>query len=155
MKKRIESLHVPHALHGKNKPKSLWREDMFTFSVTTNKRTEFINITKDVQNAIDELNIKSGVISVFIPHTTAGITINENADPDVMIDMESALEKIVPWHAGYRHCEGNSAAHLKASMMGSSVQLIVENGSIQRGTWQGIYFSEFDGPRTRKVWVSK
>lgn len=126
---------------------------MITFSVATRKRTEFINITVEVQKAVDSLGIEDGVVSVFVPHTTAGVTVNENADPDVLADIESALEKAVPWQAGYRHCEGNAAAHVKASMMGSSVQLIVENGQLQRGTWQGIYFAEFDGPRSRKVWV--
>jgi len=94
------------------------------------------------------------VVTVFVPHTTAGITINENADPDVTADMETALEKAVPWSAGYRHGEGNAAAHVKASQMGASVQVLVEDGRLQLGTWQALYFCEFDGPRTRKVWIS-
>jgi secondary thiamine-phosphate synthase enzyme len=87
-------------------------------------------------------------------HTTAGVTINENADPDVTHDMGCALDRAVPWEAGYRHCEGNSAAHVKASLMGSSVQVILEAGRMQLGTWQGIFFCEFDGPRSRKVYVA-
>ena len=98
--------------------------------------------------------MKDGVVTVFVPHTTAGITINENADPDVQADMAAALDRAVPWSAGYRHSEGNAAAHVKASMMGSSVRVIVQDGRLQLGTWQGIYFCEFDGPRSREVWIS-
>jgi secondary thiamine-phosphate synthase enzyme len=92
---------------------------------------------------------------VFVPHTTAGITINENADPDVVADMMFALDKVVPWKsANYRHGEGNTAAHVNSSMMGHSVQVFVRGGNLQFGTWQGIFLCEFDGPRTRKIWVS-
>ena len=93
-------------------------------------------------------------MTVFVPHTTAGITINENADPDVQADIAAALDRAVPWNAGYRHTEGNAAAHVKASMMGSSARVMVEDGRLQLGTWQGIYFCEFDGPRSREVWIS-
>lgn len=127
---------------------------MKSFSLTTKSRTEFVDVSRDVQYAVKELGIKDGTVTVFVPHTTAGITINENADPDVMEDIGNTLDKLVPWRAGYRHCEGNAAAHVKASMMGSSVRVIVKGGTVQRGTWQGIYFCEFDGPRTRKVWIS-
>lgn len=126
---------------------------MKTLSVTTRSRTQFVNITSDVQRAASELGIEDGALTVFVPHTTAGITINENADPAVMVDVDTALDRAVPWQAGYRHGEGNAAAHVKAGMMGSSVQVIVEAGRLQLGTWQSIYFCEFDGPRTRKVWV--
>lgn len=123
-------------------------------SVRTQRHTQFIDITREVQSAASRLGVETGVITVFIPHTTAGVTINENADPDVMADMEQALERAIPWQAGYRHSEGNSAAHVKASMMGPSLHVIVEKGQLQLGTWQGIYFCEFDGPRTRTVWIS-
>ncbi len=126
---------------------------MQSFSVRTQTHTQFLNITREVQSAVGNLRIRSGIVTVFIPHTTAGITINENADPDVTADIVAALEKAVPWRAEYRHSEGNAAAHVKASMMGSSVQIIVENGLLRLGTWQAVYFCEFDGPRSRNVWV--
>jgi len=126
---------------------------MKSFSVRTNEHTQFVNITREVQGAVSELAIKNGIATIFIPHTTAGITINENADPDVTEDIQSALERAVPWKMEYRHSEGNAAAHVKASMVGSSVQVIVKDGRIQLGTWQAIYFCEFDGPRLRSVWV--
>lgn len=126
---------------------------MQTFSVSTDGRTEFVNITSRVSKAVSDIGVKDGGVTVFVPHTTAGITINENADPDVLADLESALEKAVPWRGRYRHCEGNAAAHVKASMMGSSVRVLVADGRLQLGTWQSIFFCEFDGPRTRKVWV--
>jgi secondary thiamine-phosphate synthase enzyme len=128
---------------------------MTQFNVSTSGRTEFVNITSQVQAAVSDLGIDAGTVTVFVPHTTAGVTINENADPDVVTDMAAALDKAVPWQAGYRHAEGNAAAHVKASMMGSSVQVPVESGSLRFGTWQSIYFCEFDGPRSRTVWVSK
>jgi secondary thiamine-phosphate synthase enzyme len=126
---------------------------METLKVQTGSRTQFVDITADVKATVGRLGITDGVVTVFVPHTTAGVTINENADPDVTADMAKALEHAVPWSAGYAHGEGNSAAHVKASMMGSSVQVIVEGGRLQLGTWQAIYFCEFDGPRARKVWV--
>ena len=126
---------------------------MQSLSIRTQKHTQFLNITREVQSSVAGLGLKSGVVSVFVPHTTAGIMINENADPDVTFDIGQALERAAPWEAGYRHSEGNAAAHVKASMMGSSVQIIVESGQLQLGTWQAIYFCEFDGPRSRNVWV--
>jgi secondary thiamine-phosphate synthase enzyme len=127
---------------------------MKSFDVRTTKRTEFVDITEEVARAASAAGLKEGVVTVFVPHTTAGITINENADPDVTADMASALDLAVPWNAGYRHSEGNAAAHAKASLMGSSVRVIVQDGHLQLGTWQAIYFCEFDGPRSRKVWVT-
>lgn len=100
------------------------------------------------------MGVNSGVATVFVPHTTAGITINENADPSVTSDIADALAKAVPWEAQYKHSEGNAAAHTKASMMGSSVQIIVEAGRLLLGTWQAVYFCEFDGPRSRTVWIT-
>jgi secondary thiamine-phosphate synthase enzyme len=127
---------------------------MITKSLSTEKHSQFINITPLVVEALAESSIKSGVLTVVVSHTTAGITINENADPDVTRDMLSILDRLVPWeHPDYRHSEGNTAAHMKASLMGNSIQVIVEKGHLQLGTWQGIYFCEFDGPRQRKIRV--
>lgn len=126
---------------------------MQEFSVRTGSRTEFIDITPQVRNALSRTGIVSGLCTVFIPHTTAGVTINENADPDVQRDILAQLNKTIPLEDGYRHGEGNSAAHIKASLVGSSVSVIVAHGALQLGAWQGIYFCEFDGPRHRKVWV--
>jgi secondary thiamine-phosphate synthase enzyme len=124
------------------------------FSVQTQTHTQFVNIDREVQSYVAKLGVKRGVCHIFVPHTTAGITINENADPDVTADMELILNRAVPWEGGYAHAEGNSAAHVKASMMGSCAQVLIESGRLQFGTWQSLYFCEFDGPRTRKVWVS-
>ncbi len=126
---------------------------MKKFSVKTRRRTEFVEITSEVAQILAEGGIKDGSVIVFIPHTTAGITINENADPDVQSDMIFEMNKVIPFEDGYRHFEGNSAAHIKASLFGSSVTLIVSGGSMRLGRWQGIYLCEFDGPRTREVWV--
>lgn len=126
---------------------------VFEFQVETSKRSEFINITRRVENCVEKSGIQDGICIVFVPHTTAGITTNENADPDVVKDMLMELDKIVPLEDNYRHGEGNSAAHIKSSMMGASQTYIIENGHLKTGTWQGIYFTEFDGPRHRKVIV--
>ncbi|MBP1608360.1 MAG: YjbQ family protein [Acidobacteria bacterium] len=126
---------------------------MKSFTVRTGEHTQFVDITREVQAAVSELAMRNGVATVFVPHTTAGITINENADPDVTADIEASLERAVPWQAKYRHSEGNAAAHVKASMMGSSIQVVVKDGRLQLGIWQAIYFCEFDGPRPRNVWV--
>ncbi len=124
---------------------------MSEITVQSKSRTEFIDITADVQRFAAEAGLTDGLISVFVPHTTAGITINENADPDVTADLETVFDRMVPWSGGYRHAEGNTAAHAKASLTGFSLQVIVENGRLVLGTWQSIYFCEFDGPRTRRV----
>ncbi len=121
--------------------------------VPTASHTQMLNITDAVQRAVTESGVRSGICTVFVPHTTAAVTINENADPDVVRDITMELGKLVPWEDGYRHMEGNSAAHLKASLIGSSEQIIVENGRLVLGVWQGIYFCEFDGPRRRSVYV--
>jgi len=123
------------------------------FSINTRSSTEMVNITTQVQNELGKAEIKNGICTVFIPHTTAGITINEGADPDVADDMIMELNKIVPLQDGYKHAEGNSAAHLKTSFFGSSVQIPVENGRLSLGTWQAIFICEFDGPRNRRVVV--
>ena len=122
-------------------------------SVKSRSRNEFINITSEVQNAVDKSGIKDGVCYVFVPHTTAGVTINEAADPDVVADIQQELNKIAPAGSHYRHTEGNADAHIKASIIGSSLTVFIENGNLKLGTWQGIFFCEFDGPRNRNVWV--
>ncbi len=127
---------------------------MKEIEVISRQHTEFINIDRLVQQCVQEAGIGRGFVQLFVPHTTAGITINENADPDVVADMELILERAVPWEGGYAHREGNAAAHVKASMMGFSELVLIEGGRLQFGTWQSIYFCEFDGPRHRKVWVN-
>ncbi len=122
-------------------------------SVKTTKTQQFVDITGLVNKAVSESGIKDGIVVVFVPHTTAGVTINENADPDVVSDIMSALSEAYPEHNGYLHIEGNSHAHIKASLMGSSCSIIIENGKLRLGTWQGVYFCEFDGPRNRKVYI--
>ncbi len=123
------------------------------FTVRTTNRDEFIDIGCYVEEALERSGIKDGIITVFVPHTTAGVTINEDADPDVVKDLLWTLDNLVPERREYKHIEGNSHAHMKASIMGSSCSIIVEDGKMKLGTWQGIYFCEFDGPRTRKVYV--
>lgn len=126
---------------------------MHAFAVKTARHSQFINIDAQVQDIVARSGVKDGVATVFVPHTTAGLTINENADPDVVADMLLILERAVPWTGGYAHAEGNSAAHVKASMMGFSQHVLVRNGALQFGTWQSLYLCEFDGPRERTVWV--
>ncbi len=121
--------------------------------ISTKKRVEFIDITSRVKTAIQTDGIKEGLCVVFCPHTTAALTINENADPSVRKDIINHLEKIVPYSREYTHLEGNADAHIKASLLGSSLTVIVKEGMLVLGTWQGIYFCEFDGPRTRKVYI--
>lgn len=124
-----------------------------TLDVQTQTRTEFVDITAQIRQIIQKNGVKSGICYVFVPHTTAGITINENADPDVQRDMIMEMNKIVPFADHYTHYEGNSAAHIKASLFGSSVSIFVEDGSLMLGRWQSIYFCEFDGPRRRSVFI--
>ncbi len=126
---------------------------MVQLDIRTHSRTELIDITRLIQKAVQEKGLNSGAIIVFVPHTTAAVTINENADPTVQRDVLYEVNKVIPFEDGYHHLEGNSAAHIKASLFGSSEMIIVENGQLQLGTWQGIYFCEFDGPRHRRVWL--
>lgn len=126
---------------------------MRKFRLETRSRTEFVNIDRQVEQVLAEIFLLEGIATIFVPHTTAGVTINENADPDVLADLELVFDRAVPWSGGYRHGEGNAAAHAKASMVGSSAQVIVSGGRLQLGTWQSLFFCEFDGPRTREVWV--
>jgi secondary thiamine-phosphate synthase enzyme len=128
---------------------------MVELKLQSTDHTAFIPITQQVQEIVNDKGWKKGILTIFIPHTTAGVTIQENADPDVVWDMIYAFEKIAPWKdTKYQHGEGNTAAHVKASLVGTSAQCIVENGKILLGTWQGIFFCEFDGPRHRKAWVT-
>jgi secondary thiamine-phosphate synthase enzyme len=120
-------------------------------SVSTNRRTQFVPISRQISGLAELHGWRDGILTLFVPHTTAGITINENADPDVARDMEWFSDRLIPQSQDFRHAEGNSDAHLKASFYGSSVQVIVRDGRLWLGTWQGIYFCEFDGPRQRKV----
>jgi secondary thiamine-phosphate synthase enzyme len=123
-------------------------------SVTTSDREILVDITHRVQDALTRSAPKlDGIVSVFVPHTTAGVTINEGADPSVARDIVEGLARLVPHQAGYHHAEGNSDAHIKASLIGSSVMVPVEQGRLRLGTWQSIYLAEFDGPRTRKVMI--
>jgi len=124
------------------------------FKISTNRRTQLVPITRQISDLIINNGWQSGVLTIFIPHTTAGITINENADPDVARDMEWFCDKLVPKLSDFHHAEGNSDAHLKASLFGSSLQVIVQDGKLWLGTWQGIYFCEFDGPRQRSTCVA-
>lgn len=126
---------------------------MVKLAVRTHNHTEFIDITSTIRKWVRNQNEKSGILTIFVPHTTAGVTINEHADPDVVRDMRMELNKVIPLEDGYHHAEGNAAAHIKASLIGSSVQVIIEKGDLVLGTWQGIFFAEFDGPRTRQVYL--
>ncbi|HWO78714.1 MAG TPA: secondary thiamine-phosphate synthase enzyme YjbQ [Bacillus sp. (in: firmicutes)] len=125
-----------------------------SFTLKTNERDQMIDVTEQVQAFITENKIKDGAVIIYCPHTTAGITINENADPDVKRDMIRRFDEVYPWHHKLdRHMEGNAAAHMKASTVGSSQYVIINEGRLLIGTWQGIYFCEFDGPRTRSFYV--
>jgi secondary thiamine-phosphate synthase enzyme len=124
-----------------------------TFEVRTSSQTEFIDITRSVQEVLKKTGVEDGICIIFIPHTTAAVTINENADPSVVQDIVMELNKIIPFKDQYHHMEGNSPAHIKASLVGCSQIVFIESGKLVLGTWQGIFFCEFDGPRNRKVHV--
>jgi len=124
---------------------------MIEIDVPTDGHTQFVDVTARVGRAVADLGLVSGCVVVQCPHTTAAVTVNEGADPDVVRDMTAALERLVPWRGDYRHGEGNSAAHIKASLLGSSVTVLVEEGKLVLGTWQAIWFCEFDGPRRRRL----
>ena len=121
--------------------------------VKTNSHTEFLEITSEVKEIVKNSKVKNGICFLYVPHTTASIFINENADPSVREDIENFLEKLVPEKGNYQHLEGNSASHIKSALLGSSLSIFVEDGNLLLGTWQGIFFAEFDGPRRREVWV--
>lgn len=122
-----------------------------TIQVNTPDRSAAVDITNLVARKVRDSGVRSGVCLVYIPHTTAGVTVNEGADPSVMEDVLNGLDKLAPWRAGYKHAEGNSAAHIKAILVGGSAQIIIENGCLLLGTWEHIFLCEFDGPRTRKI----
>ncbi|MGE4295023.1 MAG: secondary thiamine-phosphate synthase enzyme YjbQ [Campylobacterales bacterium] len=123
-------------------------------SIQTRARSEMINITAQVQRFVAEAGAQNGVVTLFVPHTTAAITINENADPDVVRDMTGFMDALVPNDPAFRHAEGNSDSHIKTSLFGPSLQVIVKEGRLWLGTWQGIYFCEFDGPRSRRLYMA-
>ncbi len=122
-------------------------------NITSSKRNELIDITSNIKNIVRKSSINDGIVVIYTPHTTAAITINENADPSVKYDINKFLSKIIPYKDNYTHLEGNSDAHIKSSIFGCSEQVIIENNQLMLGTWQGIFFCEFDGPRNRKVFV--
>ncbi len=126
---------------------------MITLQVKTSVKQGLVNITTQVQRVIRESGVAQGVCTLYVPHTTAAITINESADPSVKEDVITGLKKLVPEDPSYRHLEGNSHAHIQSILVGNSVQVFVEDGQLKLGTWQGIFFCEFDGPRTRDLWV--
>jgi len=122
-------------------------------NIRTSRRIDLIDITDEVQNVVSKSKVKDGICFIFCPHTTAGLTINENADPSVRRDIMNTLNKLVPEGAGYAHTEGNADSHIKSSLFGSSLTVFIEGGRLAFGTWQGIYFCEGDGPRSRGIWV--
>ncbi len=124
-----------------------------SISLRTHKRIEAVDITEEISKIVKESGVKNGICLIFVPHTTASITINENADPSVMRDILSTLSELIPYNKTYAHLEGNADAHIKSSIIGSSREIIVDNGKLLLGTWQGVFFLEFDGPRTRKIFV--
>jgi secondary thiamine-phosphate synthase enzyme len=123
------------------------------FNVSTEKQVELINIDHLLQQYLEEEKLLDGIVLLFVPHTTAAVTINENGDPDVQHDIISMLNRVIPFDGGYHHFEGNSAAHIKSSLVGCSSQVIIASGKPQLGTWQSLYFCEFDGPRPRNLWI--
>ncbi len=126
---------------------------MKTFSITTSERVDLVEITSQVAQEVTKSGVVTGTVTTFVPHTTCGITINESADPDVARDIKMHLTKLVPQDGAFRHYEGNSDSHIKTSMIGSSENIFIENGKLVLGTWQGIFLCDFDGPRTRKVYI--
>ena len=128
-------------------------EDFMILSVKTTSRTELIDVTSQIAEQVKQSGVSDGLCMLYVPHTTGAVTINESADPSVRGDIQMVLNQIVPWEANYKHLEGNSPAHVKATLVGPSELLAIENGALVLGTWQGIFFCEFDGPRTRKMHV--
>ena len=126
---------------------------MDTVRVKTDRRTQLVDVTLQVQRIVADSGVASGVCYIYVPHTTAGVTINEHADPDVATDLEGLFDRLVPHKGPYRHSEGNSDSHAKAVFAGASQTIFVESGKLALGTWQGVFFCEFDGPRERKMWV--
>ncbi len=134
-------------------PRDKEAEKLHRFDVSTGSASELVDITAEVQKAVTDSGVSEGVCLVFVPHTTAAVTINEGADPAVRRDIVTELDKVIPLDDGYTHAEGNSAAHIKTALVGSSETILIEGGRLVLGTWQSVYFCEFDGPRRRKVFV--
>jgi secondary thiamine-phosphate synthase enzyme len=126
---------------------------MERITLKTTRRQEFLEITPLIEDIVAKSGTKNGICHIYVPHTTCGLTINENADPSVKADILSVLEQLIPENGRYRHSEGNSDAHIKSSIMGHSLSVIIDGGSLRLGTWQGIFLCEFDGPRTRQIWI--
>lgn len=126
---------------------------MKTLRVKTTRRTEFVDITRAVEQAVSEFGVKTGMCYIYVPHTTAGVAINEHADPDVASDVEGIFDRLIPHRGPYRHSEGNTDSHMKAILTGTSQVVFVDDGRLALGTWQGIFLCEFDGPRQRSVFV--
>ena len=126
---------------------------MRTFSVSTSERVDLVEITSTVAQEVAKSGVGTGTVTIYVPHTTCGVTINESADPDVARDIRMHLAKLVPQDGGFKHYEGNSDSHIKTSMIGSSENIFIESGKLVLGTWQGIFLCDFDGPRTRKVYI--
>ena len=126
---------------------------MKIINIPTTHRIDLIDITSQVQKVVSEAQIKGGIVTVYVPHTTCGVMINEGSDPDVVRDIKFQLEKLVPYQQGYRHMEGNSDSHIKTSLVGSSENIIIENKKLVLGTWQSIFLCDFDGPRNRKIYI--
>ncbi len=122
-------------------------------TVKTNSRTEFVDITSKIREVVQSSGVEDGLCALYVPHTTGAVTINESADPAVKADIQMILNRVIPWEAEYRHMEGNSPAHIKSSLIGASELIPIEKGRLTLGTWQGVFFCEFDGPRTRKLQV--
>ena len=127
--------------------------ELKTIDVKTERRETLLDITREIRKIVSESNVQNGVCRLFVPHTTAGITINENADPSVRNDVLNYMAKLIPQHAGFKHIEGNSDAHIKSTLVGVSLEILVSKKSLMLGTWQGIMFAEFDGPRNRKLHI--
>jgi secondary thiamine-phosphate synthase enzyme len=124
-----------------------------TFKVKTARRTQLLDVTAQVQQAVEKSKVEAGICYVYVPHTTAAIMINECADPDVASDLEGAFDRLIPFEGPYRHAEGNSDSHMKSVLVGASQTIFVEGGELQLGRWQGVFFCEFDGPRDRRLYV--
>jgi len=126
---------------------------MEVLRVKTERRTQLVDVTREVERAVEKAGVSAGICCIYVPHTTAGVMINEHFDPDVATDLEGVFERLVPKSGPYRHSEGNSDSHAKAALTGTSQMIFVEDGKLALGRWQGVFFCEFDGPRERKLWV--
>ena len=126
---------------------------MEVLRVKTERRTQLVDVTREVERAVEKAGVSAGICCIYVPHTTAGVMINEHFDPDVATDLEGAFERMVPKSGPYRHSEGNSDSHAKAALAGTSQMIFVEDGKLALGRWQGVFFCEFDGPRDRKLWI--